>query len=310
MPLDLVHSVCPHDCPSCCSLDVERIDRHTIGRIRGAKNDYTLGTVCAKVARYAERVHHPDRLMHPMVRTGPKGSGEFARVSWDEALDRIVDAFQTATREHGSEAVWPYYFAGTMGLVARDGINRLRNVMKYSGQAANICTDLVQNGFLAGIGGLTGPDPREMGEADLIWMWGGNPVSTQVNVMSHVARARKERGAKFVVVDPYRSPTAEVADEHVMVRPGTDGAVAAAMMHVLFRDGFADRDYMARYTMDHEAFEAHLKTRTPAWAEAISGVPAAQIERLAREYGATERAFIRVGYGFSRSRNGRLRSTR
>ncbi len=304
MPLDIVHSVCPHDCPSCCSLDVERIDRHTIGRIRGAKNDYTLGTVCAKVARYAERVHHPDRLMHPMVRTGPKGSGEFARVGWDEALDRIVDAFQTATREHGSEAVWPYYFAGTMGLVARDGINRLRHVMKYSGQAANICTELVQNGFLAGIGGLTGPDPREMGEADLIWMWGGNPVSTQVNVMSHVARARKERGAKFVVVDPYKSPTAEVADEHVMVRPGTDGAVAAAMMHVLFRDGFADREYMARYTRDHEALEAHLKTRTPDWAEAISGVPAEQIERLAQEYGRTERAFIRLGYGFSRSRNG------
>ncbi|MDF1791513.1 MAG: molybdopterin oxidoreductase family protein [Thalassobaculaceae bacterium] len=305
MPLDTVPSVCPHDCPSACALEVERIDRKTIGRIRGASaNDYTAGVICAKVARYAERVHHPDRLMRPLLRTGPKGSTQFREISWDEALDRVAGAFAEATAKHGAETVWPYYFAGTMGLVNRDGINRLRNVMGYSRQDANICTTVVKAGWIAGMGDVKGTDPREMAQSDLIIMWGGNPVSTQVNVMTHVARARKERGAHFVVVDPYRTPSAEAADEHVMVRPGTDGAVAAAIMHVLFRDGYADRAYMARYAENVAELETHLKSRGPAWAETISGVPAAQIEALAKRYGETERAYIRVGYGFARSRNG------
>jgi len=305
MPLDLRHSVCPHDCPSTCSLEVERIDERTIGRVHGAKdNNYTAGVICAKVARYAERVHHPDRLTKPLIRTGPKGEAQFREASWDEALDLVAEKFRENTAEHGTETVWPYYFAGTMGLVQRDGINRLRNVLKYSKQAANICTELVQNGWIGGAGGPMGPDPREMAESDLIIMWGGNPVTTQVNVMTHVTRARKERGARFVVVDAYRSPTAEVADELVLVKPGTDGAVATAILHVLFRDGYADRDYMERYTDDWQSLQQHVSTKTPVWAEAISGVPAAQIEALAKRIGETDRTFIRVGYGFARSRNG------
>lgn len=301
----IVHSVCPHDCPSACALEVERIDSHTIGRVRGAaSNDYTAGVVCAKVARYAERVHHPDRLTKPLLRVGPKGSDQFREIGWEEALDRVAGAFAEAAARLGPETVWPYYFAGTMGLVNRDGINRLRNVMGYSGQDANICTTVVKSGWIAGAGRVGGSDPREMAESDLIVMWGGNPVSTQVNVMTHVTRARKERGAHFVVVDPYRTPTAEAADEHVMVRPGTDGAVACAIMHVLFRDGLADRDYLARYTEGAAELEAHLASRSPEWAEAISGVPAMQIEALARRYGRTDRAYIRLGYGFARSRNG------
>ena len=305
MPLDLHHSVCPHDCPSTCALEIERIDQRTIGRVYGSKdNSYTAGVVCAKVARYNERVHHPERLMKPLVRAGTKGDGQFAEVSWEEALDRIAEAFKSKATEYGTETVWPYYFAGTMGLVQRDGIQRLRNVMKYSGQAANICTELVMNGWIGGAGGAMGPDPREMAESDVIIVWGGNPVSTQVNVMTHVTKARKERGAYFVVVDVYRSPTAEVADEIVLVRPGTDGAVATAIIHILFRDGFADREYMDRYTDDWQALAQHVSTRTPEWAEAISGVPAAQIEALASRIGRTDRTYIRVGYGFSRSRNG------
>jgi anaerobic selenocysteine-containing dehydrogenase len=305
MPFDLHHSVCPHDCPSTCSLEVERLDDRTIGRVRGAaSNNYTAGVICAKVARYAERVHHPDRLLKPLIRTGAKGEGKFAETSWDEALGRVADAFKTKAAEHGSETVWPYYFAGTMGIVQRDGIHRLRNVMRYSRQAANICTDLVHNGWAAGAGGPMGPDPREMAESDLIIMWGGNPVSTQVNIMTHVTKARKSRGAHFVVVDAYRSPTAEAADELVLVQPGTDGAVASAIMHVLFRDGLADRAYMEQFTDDWRALEEHLKTKTPAWAASISGVPASQIETLAKRIGATDRTYIRIGFGFSRSRNG------
>src|SRR6202040_3608335 len=131
--VDIRHSTCPHDCPSACALDVEVIDGHTIGRGRGSKlQSYTAGVICAKVARYAERIHHPDRLVYPQRRTGPKGSGQFTRISWDEALDEIAARFDAAEREFGAQSVWPYYYAGTMGLVMRDGINRLAHVKKYS----------------------------------------------------------------------------------------------------------------------------------------------------------------------------------
>ena len=158
------HSTCPHDCPSTCALDVEVIDGRTIGRVHGSEdNSYTAGVICAKVARYAERIHHPDRLTHPLRRTGPKGSGQFRRISWDEALDLVAEAFLTAERALGPEAVWPYYYAGTMGLVMRDGINRLRHAKRYSGEFTTICTNMAWTGCIAGTGKLAGADPREMG---------------------------------------------------------------------------------------------------------------------------------------------------
>ena len=178
--------------------------------------------------------------------------------------------------------MWPFYYAGTMGLVQRDGINRLRHVMRYSRQKLTICTSLPEFGWWAGVGQSRGVDPREMAKSDLIVMWGGNPVSTQVNVMTHITRARKERGAKLVVVDPYRSPTAAVADLHLAPRPGTDGALACAVMHVAFRDGYADRDYMARHADCPDALEAHLRSRGPEWAAAITGLSVQQIEEFAR----------------------------
>ena len=159
-------SVCPHDCPSTCALEVERLDSHTIGRVRGAKhNPYTAGVICAKVARYAERVHHPDRLRTPLRRTGTKSDGAYQPLSWDDALDEVAEAFQRAAARHGPETVWPYYYAGTMGKVQRDGINRLRHVMGYSGQDNTICTALVFAGWNAGVGALRGGDPYEMAKA-------------------------------------------------------------------------------------------------------------------------------------------------
>jgi anaerobic selenocysteine-containing dehydrogenase len=307
MPPDIVYSVCPHDCPSTCALDVERLSPSRIGKVRGAAdNSYTAGVVCAKVARYAERQHHPDRLSRPLRRVGPKGEGiaAFQPISWEEALDEVARQFRRAAARHGPEAVWPYFYAGTMGLVQRDGIERLRHVMGYSRMLSTICVALADAGWFAGVGVRYGTDSREVAESDLIVVWGGNPVSTQVNLMAHISRARKQRGAKLVVVDPYRTGTAEVADLHIMPRPGTDAAVACAVMHVLFREGYADRDYLARYTDVPAALEAHLASRTPDWAQAISGVPAARILEFARLFGATKRSFLRVGYGFSRSRNG------
>jgi len=306
LPLDIVPSVCPHDCPSACALEIERMDGR-IGRVRGAATQsYTQGVVCAKVARYAERQHHPARLSNPLRRVGEKGIGEtsFEPISWDEALDEVAEQLTRAALHHGSEAVWPYYYAGTMGLVQRDGINRLRHAMRYSREHLSICSMLSDAGWLAGVGAKRGVDGREITKSDLIVVWGGNPVSTQINVMTHIATARKERGAKLVVVDPYRTATAERADLHLAPLPGTDGALACAVMHVLFREGYADRDYLARHTDDPKGLEAHLATRDPAWAARISGLSEDEIFGFARLYGRTKRSYIRVGYGFSRSRNG------
>ena len=281
--VDIRHSTCPHDCPSACALDIEVIDGRSIGRVRGSKlQTYTAGVVCAKVARYAERIHHPDRLLHPMRRTGPKGSGQFARISWDEALDEIAARFDQAEREFGAQSVWPYYYAGTMGLVMRDGINRLAHVKKYSRFYGTICATIARVGFSIGTGKIAGVDPREMGVSDLVVIWGTNPVNTQVNVMTHASRARKERGAKIAAIDVYNNDTMKQADIKILLRPGTDGAFACGVMNVLFREGYADRAYMDRYTDCPDELEAHLATRTPEWASKISGVPVEEIEAFAR----------------------------
>jgi len=298
-------SACPHDCPSTCALEVEKIDQRHIGAVRGAKeNSYTAGVICSKVARYAERIHHPDRLTQPLRRKGDKGGGEFEPIDWSAALDEIAERFLTAEQRDGSESVWPYFYAGTMGLVMRDGINRLRHAKKYSGEHATICVTSAWNGYMAGTGRLAGVDPREMARSDVIVIWGTNAASTQVNVMVHALRARRERGAKIVVIDTYRNATATQADSFLCVRPGTDGALACAVMHVLFRDGYANRDYLDRYTDCPRELETHLASRTPAWAEAITGVAAVDIEAFAHLIGTTPRTFFRLGYGFSRQRNG------
>ncbi len=306
-PQKIAASACPHDCPSTCALEIEVFDAHTIGRVRGAAdNAYTAGAICAKVARYAERAHHPDRLQQPLRRTGPKGSGQFAPVSWGDALDIVAEAFLRAERMHGSQAVWPYYYAGTMGFVMRDGINRLRHAKKYSGFFSTICVNPAWTGFIAGTGKLAGADPREMAKSDLVVIWGTNAANTQVNVMTHATRARKERDAKIVVVDVYMNSTMQQADLPVLIRPGTDGALACAVMHCLFRDGKADWDYLERYTDAPRELATHLRTRGPDWAAKITGCPVETIEAFARLVGERKRAYFRLGYGFSRSRNGAI----
>src|SRR6185437_6628787 len=258
-------SACPHDCPSTCALEVELIDERTIGRVRGAKdNDYTAGVICAKVARYAEREHHAARLKHPLQRVGEKGAGEFRQISWDAALDLVAENFIKAEQHGGAQAVWPYYYAGTMGLVMRDGINRLRHVKKYSGFHSTICVNPAYAGYAAGVGKIAGVDPREMAKSDLVVIWGTNAVTMQE------------------------------ADLAVLVKPGTDGALACAVMHCLFRDGKADWDYLEKYTDAPRELQAHLRTRNPAWASAITGTPVETIEAFAKLIGERKRAFFRL----------------
>ncbi|MDG1437993.1 MAG: molybdopterin-dependent oxidoreductase [Emcibacteraceae bacterium] len=305
MSSETAYSTCPHDCPSTCSLVVEKIDNLTVGKLTGSEeNTYTAGVICAKVARYAERTHHSERLTVPLKRVGPKGSGEFEEISWEEALDITADAFKVATEKHGPETVWPYNYGGTMGLVQSAAMERLRHEMGYSNMRGTTCGAIVNAGWVAGTGRKIGPDPREMAESDLIIIWGTNAVSTQVNVMTHVARAKKNRGAKVIVIDPYKNPTAKSADIHLCLNPGTDGALACAIMHIAFRDGYADRDYMASHTDVPDELEAHLKSRGPEWAAEITGLTVKEIEEFSALYGKTKRAYIRVGFGLSRCRNG------
>ncbi len=300
-----IRSVCPHDCPSVCALEVDLLDDKTIGRVRGAKNDpYTAGVICEKVARYAERIHHPDRLTQPLRRVGTKGAGQWQAISWDLALDEICDKLNAIEAEFGAESIWPYYYAGTMGHVQRDGINRLRHAKGYSNQYDTICTGTAWPGYIAGTGLLGGVNPEQMAESDCVVIWGTNAVHTQVNVMTHAMRARRERGAKIVVIDIYNTATMAQADMGIVLRPGTDGAFAVAVMHVLLRDGLADRAYMAKFTDFDPGFEAHLASRTPQWAAEITGLSVSEIEAFAHLVGATPRSFFRLGYGFTRQRNG------
>ena len=302
-----IAATCPHDCPSVCALEVERIDSHTIGGVYGSKSQtYTDGVICAKVARYKDRIHHPQRLTQPLRRIRAKGLGieAFEPISWDQAMDLIVDKFTSISSTYGAEAIWPYHYAGTMGLVQRDSIDRLSHALGYSRQKSTICTTLADAGYLAGTGLKRGIDPREMQHSSLIVVWGGNPVHTQINVMNHINKARNKNNAKLIVVDPYRTATAQKADLHLMLKPGTDGALACALMHCIFRDGYADWDYLNQFTDDPKGLEIHLKSRTPAWASDITGLTEEEIETFAQWYGNHPQSFMRLGYGFSRSRNG------
>ena len=297
-------SACPHDCPSTCALEVTH-DEKNIYKVKGAsKNTYTSGVVCAKVSRYSERTHHPDRLTKPLMRVGKKGSNDFKEIEWEQALDIVAENFISTAQKHGTESIWPYFYAGTMGLVQRDGINRLRHAMKYSGQHSTICSTITASGFRAGVGTLKGPDPREMALADVILVWGCNPASTQVNVMKHIQKARKNRNAKLIVVDPYKTRSAKVADFHYPIKPGTDGALACSIMHILFRDNYADKEYMDKYTDDPKGLEEHVKKYTPEWGSKITGLSLREIEEFAKIFGTTKRLYSRMGYGFTRQRNG------
>jgi len=303
-PFDTKRSICPHDCPSVCALDVELLTPQRIGRVRGSPQPYTDSVICAKVARYAERVHHPERLLHPLRRIGAKGSGQFEALSWNDALDLVAENFQAAIARHGPQTVWPYHYAGTMGFVQRGAIRRLGHLAGWSRQRETFCIALSDPGWLAGVGVKRGVDAREVVDSDLIVVWGGNPVHTQINFMHWTQKARRERKAPLVVIDPYRTGTAATADLHLALKPGTDGALACAVMHVLLAEGLADRNYLARHTDFSESVERHLASRTPQWASAITGLAVEQIVTFARLYGSTPRSYLRVGYGFTRQRNG------
>ena len=296
-------SVCPHDCPSCCSLIVTVEDGRLTSVTGNPAHPFTQGVICGKVREYAERVHSPLRVLTPLRRVGPKGRGEFARITWDEAIGEIARRWRAVIAEHGAEAILPFSYAGSMGQVQYYAGHPLFHALGASRLERSICVSTAYAGWRATVGRVTGNDSEQMVGADLVVLWGVNAAYSTVNVMTLVKQARA-RGAYVVVVDPYRTPTAQQADEHLMVRPGSDTALALAVMHVLVAEGRLDRDYIGRATLGFERLVEHLRAYSPDAVAASVGLPAETIVRFARRYGAGPQSFIRIGIGLSRHDNG------
>jgi anaerobic selenocysteine-containing dehydrogenase len=300
-----MHSVCPHDCPSACSLEVRADDGRVVAVTGTASHPFTQGIICGKVREYAERVHSPLRITRPLRRIGPKGAGRFEPIGWDEATAEIARRWRAVIAAHGAEAILPFSYAGSMGQVQYFAGHPLFHALGASRLDRTICTATAYAGWRATVGAVTGNDSEQMVGADLVVLWGINAAYTTINVMTLVKQARA-RGAHVVVVDPYRTPTAQQADEHLMVRPGTDGALALAMMHVLIAEGRVDHAYLARATLGFGQLAEHVRAWTPARVAPIVGLPEATIVRFARRYGATRASFVRVGIGLSRHDNGAM----
>ncbi|ABK44139.1 molybdopterin oxidoreductase [Magnetococcus marinus MC-1] len=303
MPTQIHHTTCPLDCPSACALEVTLQQ----GQLKGIKGDaqhpFTQGVICGKVARYGA-VQNGPRITQPMKRVGPKGLGHFEPISWDEAMQTVVAQLQSRISRYGAETVWPYWYGGSMGLLQRKALERLTHRAGFSRMKGTICSFVGVSGWQAGVGTFYGPSAEDMAaSSDLVILWGINAVSTHINLMNFVKKARA-RGARLVVVDPYRNRTAKLADEHLNPRPGTDGALAAAMMHVLLAEGLANRDYLARMSDFDGEVEAHLSHKTPEWAAHITGLSAETIRAFARQYGQAAAPYIRMGLGMSRQNNG------
>ena len=296
-------SVCPHDCPSACSLLVTVEDGRVTAVTGNPAHPFTQGVICGKVREYAERVHSPLRVTAPLRRVGAKGAGEFAEISWDEAIETIAARWRAIIRDHGAEAILPFSYAGSMGQVQFYAGHPLFHALGASRLDRSICVNTAYAGWRATVGAVTGNDSEQMVGADLVVLWGVNAAYSTINVMTLVKQARA-RGAHVVAVDPYRTPTVQQADEHLMVRPGTDAALALAVMHVLIAEGRIDRDYIEGATLGFGPLAEHVKAYPPERVAPIVGLDVETIVGFARRYGASPRTFIRIGIGLSRHDNG------
>ncbi|HZT79402.1 MAG TPA: molybdopterin oxidoreductase family protein [Gemmataceae bacterium] len=301
-----VHAVCPHDCPDTCSLLVTVEDGRAT-RLRGDPGHaFTHGFLCQKVARYLDRVYHPERLRWPMKRVGPKGKGTFVRITWDEAIDTIARRFrEIADSPDGPQAILPYSYAGTMGKLQYGSLDRrFFHRLGASLLDRTICATAGAAGCDMTLGTRAVIDPEAVVHSRYLINWGSNTSVTNVHLWRLMHEARKA-GAKIVTIDPYRCQTAARSDWWIPIRPGTDAALALGLMHVLWRDGLQDDDYLSRHCLGTEQLrERALKEYPPEKVAAITGVPAADIERLAREYGTTRPALIRLNYGMQRHGGG------
>jgi len=302
----LARSVCPYDCPDACGLLVEVEDGRAV-RVRGdPDHPYSRGTLCPKMNGYDRTVHSPDRLLHPLVRAGKKGEGRFRRASWDEAIALVAGRFREVAARDGAEAILPYSYAGSMGLVQRNAGMPFFHRLGASRLERTICTPAQDAGWKAVMGATPGPGPDVAVDSDLVVLWGINAVATNLHFVQRVKEARR-RGAQVLLVETYANDTARVADRTLLVRPGSDGALALGIVHVLAREGLADEAFLAAETVGwHDLRARALAEASPAAASAVTGLPPAEIEGLARTLAAARAPFIRMGGGPSRHANGAM----
>src|SRR5215203_2796017 len=298
-PLDgVVRGACPHDCPDTCAMLVT-VENGRAVRVAGdPDHPFTQGFLCAKVNRYVERTYHEDRLRTPMRRTGPKGSGRFEAISWAAAIDEIAERLGgIAASSDGPQAILPYSYAGTMGLLQGSSMDRrFFHRLGASRLDRTICSMAGTVGMRMTVGANVGADSEGVPESDLVLLWGTNTLTANPHLWPFILRAR-ERGAPIICIDPIRTRTAAQCDEWLPIRPGTDAALALAMMHVMFAEGLEDRDFLARHTLGEAELRERVREWTPERAATITGLPAERIARLGHEYGMAKAAFLRVNYG-------------
>jgi anaerobic selenocysteine-containing dehydrogenase len=303
-PSVTVLGACPHDCPDTCALVTTVQDGQAVKLQGNPDHRHTGGVLCTKVSRYLERTAHPDRLLYPMKRVGPKGAGQFERVSWDTALDDIARRLQNLTESNSSETILPYSYAGTMGLVQGESMDRrFFHRLGASLLDRTICSTAGGEALSLTLGGKVGMRVEFFAESKLILIWGSNSIASNLHFWRH-AQAAKRAGAKLVCIDPRKTETADKCDAHIALLPGTDGALALALMHELIVHDWLDHDYIARHTVGWDALRERALQWPPARAAAVCGVPETQIVALARDYGQTKPAAIRLNYGMQRVHGG------
>ncbi|MDO8905554.1 molybdopterin-dependent oxidoreductase [Hydrogenophaga sp.] len=298
-----VRGACPHDCPDTCAL-ITTVDNGVAVRVQGnPDHPHTDGVLCTKVSRYTERTYHPHRLLHPLRRTGPKGSGQFERVDWDTALEDIASRLEVIAARN-PEAIQPYSYAGTMGLVQGEGMAaRFFHRLGASLLDRTICANAGAEGLMHTLGGKVGMKVEHFAEAGLILIWGSNSIASNLHFWRQAQQA-KRNGARLICIDPRRSETAEKCHDHIALRPGTDAALALAVMHELITHDWLDHDYIAAHTLGWERLRERALQWSPQRAADVCGVPVQQIQDLAQAYGTTRPAAIRLNYGMQRVRGG------
>ena len=309
-PTVTVTGACPHDCPDTCSLLTTVVNGVAV-KVRGnPAHPQTAGVLCSKVACYPERTYHADRLLHPLKRVGPKGGGQFVRISWAQALDEIAERLHAIVREAplGAQSILPYSYGGTMGLVQGDSMSaRFFHRLGAALLDRTICASAGGEALTHTLGDKLGMRVEFFAEAKLILIWGSNPITSNLHFWRYAQQAKRD-GARLVCIDPRRSETAEKCDEHIALLPGTDAALALALMHELISNDWLDHDYLNRHTLGWSQLRARALQWPPERAARVCGIDAGQIRRLARDYGASvgngQAAAIRLNYGMQRVHGG------
>jgi len=303
--LRLVYGACPHDCPDCCALETQVDEQGRAVSVRGrGDHPVTRGWLCAKVNRYLERVYHPDRLLYPMRRVGPKGSGVFERISWNEAITEITSRWRDIITQYGAQCILPYSYAGTLGLVNNAVTNgRFWNRLGASRLERSICGAAAEEAVMLTIGARLAPSPQMLIHSKLILIWGSNPASTAPHVMPFLREAQR-KGTRIIVIDPIRTLTARSADQFIQPLPGTDAALALSMMYVMVTEELHQPEWIAAHTIGWESLLERIMQFPPDHAAQITGLDVDTILDLARTYATTTPALLRVSDGINRHTNG------